>query len=78
MDSPIAAQILALVHAKQLPAAAHLKAQWLADIDKVLRKLRLAVEPAALLEPGFRLDPQVHAIVTRKPPTTCASTSKAP
>lgn len=183
MDSPIAAQILALVHAKQLPAAAHLKAQWLADqlrvsrspvnealdflegkglvrrepnrgyflhkpvadVDKVLRKLglaeasdpvtsayfrvaddrlrgllpdefsvnelrlhyaltpaqaqallarmgeegwvqkkpgygwafspmlttpdsllqsyrlRLAVEPAALLEPGFRLDPQVHA-----------------
>ena len=37
MDSPIAAQIVSLVHSQQLETGAHLKAQWLADQLRVSR-----------------------------------------
>ncbi len=37
MEAPIAAQILTLLQSQQLPAGAHLKAQWLADQLRVSR-----------------------------------------
>lgn len=57
MDLPIAAQILALAHEQQLPAGAHLKAQWLAD---QLRVSRSPVNDALEL-----LD--AHGLVRREP-----------